>query len=61
MPSRPLGKVTTAAVFVLGVVVVVAPERRALVDAAAGVAAGAEFVRGGDYLRELGRARRGLR
>lgn len=40
MPSRPLGKATTAAVFVLGIVVVVAPERWALVDAAAGVAGG---------------------
>lgn len=60
MPSRPLGKATTAAVLVLGVVVV-APERRALVDAAAGAAGGLSLLAAGDYLRELGRARRGLR
>lgn len=47
MPSRPLGKATTAAVLVLGVVVVVAPERRALVDAAAGVAGGLSLFAGG--------------
>lgn len=58
MPSRPLGKATTAAVFALGIVVVAVPGRWMLVDGAAGVAGALSLLAAGDYLRELGRARR---
>lgn len=59
MPSRPLGKATTAAVFALGIAVVAAPDRRLLVDGAAVVAAGLSVAAAGDYVRELVRAGRG--
>lgn len=59
MPSRPLGKATTAAVFALGIAVVALPGHARLVDAVAGVAGGLSVLAGGDYLRELARARRG--
>lgn len=61
MPSRPLGKATTAAVFALGIAVVAAPDRRLLVDGAAVAAAGLSVAAAGDYLRELVRAGRGRR
>lgn len=61
MPSRPLGKATTAAVFVLGVAVVALPGRAGLVDAVAGVAGGLSVAAGADYLRELQREMRQAR
>ncbi|MBK6767894.1 MAG: CDP-alcohol phosphatidyltransferase family protein [Ardenticatenales bacterium] len=61
MPSRPLGKATTAAVFALGILVVAAPGLVTLVDGTAAVAGGLSVLAAGDYLRELIKARRGLR
>lgn len=57
MPSRPLGKATTAAVFALGIAVVVAPERAAVVATAATVAAAFSIAAAADYLRQLAHAR----
>lgn len=60
MPSRPLGKATTAAVFALGILVVAAPHRAALVDAAALAAGTLSVMAAADYLHQLAQAKRAL-